>query len=167
MNCTTVTLCLPAADIACRGTATAPKDTEDARTDAVAEAMTSARVLVVNDEDLLREVLAERLEAAGYGVLAAANGNEALVLFAAGEAVDVLVTDLSMPDMNGIAVIRAAQAACPGLPAVLLTGYAGEDATLSAGGTPPPPAKMLAGATALTSHLGSFSLAGKDYVQST
>ena len=67
-------------------------------------------------------------------MLVAANGTEALALLAAGEAVDALVTDLSMPGMDGLAVIRAAQERRPGLPAVLLTGYAGDGAALAVGG---------------------------------
>ena len=46
---------------------------------------------------------------------------------------DALVTDLSMPGMDGIAVIRAAQMRRPGLPAVLLTGYDGDGATAATG----------------------------------
>jgi PAS domain S-box-containing protein len=91
-------------------------------------------VLVVDDEDLVREMITEHLEDVGYRVLTAANGSEALALLAAGEAVDVLVTDLSMPGLDGLAVIRAAQERRPGLPAVLLTGYAGDGAALAVGG---------------------------------
>ena len=46
---------------------------------------------------------------------------------------DVLVTDLSMPGMNGIALIRAAQTLRAELPAVLLTGYVGDEAALAMG----------------------------------
>ena len=95
---------------------------------------TAARVLLVDDENVVREVLAEQLEDAGYSVLAAASGTEALALLAAGEAVDALVTDLTMPGMGGLDVIRAAQERHPGLPAVLLTGYAGEGAALAVDG---------------------------------
>jgi CheY-like chemotaxis protein len=94
----------------------------------------SARLLVVDDEDLVREMLAEHLEDAGFGVMAVASATEALALLAAGEAVDALVTDLSMPGMDGVTLIRAAQERRPGLPAVLLTGYAGDGAALAVGG---------------------------------
>ena len=92
------------------------------------------RVLLVDDEAVVREVLAEQLEEAGYRVLAAASGTEALALLAAGTSVDALVTDLTMPGIGGLAVIRAAQERYPGLPAVLLTGYAGDGAALAVGG---------------------------------
>ena len=93
-----------------------------------------ARVLVVDDEVLVRDTLVEQLQDAGFGALAAASGTEALALLASGEAVDVLITDLSMPEMDGIALIRAAQARCPGLPVVLLTGYAGDTTALAVDG---------------------------------
>ena len=91
-------------------------------------------MLVVDDEDLVREMIAGNLEDAGFGVLGAANGTEALALLASGEAVDALLTDLAMPGMDGLALIRAAQERYPDLPAVLLTGYAGDGAALAVGG---------------------------------
>jgi CheY-like chemotaxis protein len=91
-------------------------------------------VLVVDDEDLILEMMAEELEENGFRVLTASNGAEALATLDAGRAVDILVTDLSMPGMDGLAVIRAAQVRYPGLPAVLLTGYAGDGAALAVGG---------------------------------
>ncbi len=93
-----------------------------------------ARVLLVDDEDAVREVLTMQLEDFGFAVVPAAGGTEALALLAAGEAVDILVTDLSMPGMDGLAVIREVQERLRGLPALLLTGYAGDDATLAIGG---------------------------------
>jgi signal transduction histidine kinase/ActR/RegA family two-component response regulator len=93
------------------------------------------RVLVVDDEVMIRDVLARQLGDAGYEVVTAVDGASAIGLVEAGEVVDVLVTDLSMPGMNGLAVIRAAQELRPGLPAILLTGYAGDGAALAMGGS--------------------------------
>lgn len=90
-------------------------------------------VLVVDDEAVIREVLAEYLEAGGYNVLSAANGAEALTLLASEQVVDALITDLSMPGMDGLAVIRSARERYPVLPAILLTGYAGDDDALALG----------------------------------
>ena len=90
-----------------------------------------ARVLLVDDEALVREVLAEQLEDAGFDVLAVANGGAALDVLDRSETVDILVTDFSMPGMDGLAVIRAAQARLPRLPAVLLTGYSGDGVALA------------------------------------
>jgi CheY-like chemotaxis protein len=100
----------------------------------IGNATVSARLLLVDDEESVREVLAEHLEYEGFSVLTAANGSEALALLVTGQAVDALVTDLSMPGMDGIELIRAAQQRRPGLTAVLLTGYAGDDAALALGG---------------------------------
>jgi CheY-like chemotaxis protein len=94
----------------------------------------SRRVLLVDDDPLVLELLAGQLDVAGFSVATAASGVEALDLLAAGGGIDVLVTDLSMPGMDGLAVIREAQKRMPGLPAALLTGYAGEGAALAVGG---------------------------------
>ncbi|MFC0386006.1 ATP-binding protein [Muricoccus vinaceus] len=92
------------------------------------------RVLVVDDEPIVREVLVGLLENAGYATLRASDGPRALELLDAGEVVDILVTDLSMPSMGGVALIEAAQARHPSLPAVLLTGYAGDGASIAISG---------------------------------
>jgi PAS domain S-box-containing protein len=131
---TTVTLWLPEARSGTARITAAPRGGGLAETAHGTPGTSSTRVLLADDEDLVREVLAEHLEDAGYSVLAAPNGTEALALLAAGEAVDILVTDLAMPGLDGLAVIRAAQERRPGLPAVLLTGYAGDGAALAVGG---------------------------------
>jgi PAS domain S-box-containing protein len=128
---TTVSLWLPAAAAGSLVPAAPPAD---AASLAPGSPTTSARVLVVDDEDLVREMLAEALQDLGFTVLAAADGTEALGLLAAGEAVDILLTDLSMPGMDGLALIRAAQERRAGLPALLLTGYADDDAAIAFGG---------------------------------
>jgi CheY-like chemotaxis protein len=82
---------------------------------------------------MVRETLAAQLEDLGFGMLVASRGAEAIALLEAGEAIDALVSDLSMPDMNGVATIEAARALRPRLPCFLLTGYVGERAALGAG----------------------------------
>jgi CheY-like chemotaxis protein len=91
-------------------------------------------ILLVDDDEMVRETLAASLEDAGYSVLAAASGPEALALLASGEAVEAMVCDLAMPGMDGLALIRQAQARRPGLPVVLLTGHAGDAASIAVGG---------------------------------
>jgi PAS domain S-box-containing protein len=91
-------------------------------------------VLLVDDDAIVREVLCLSLEDSGYAVLPADSGASALVRLTAGERVDIIVSDLTMPGMDGLELIRAAQERRPGLPAVLLTGYAGDGATLAVGG---------------------------------
>ena len=91
------------------------------------------RVVLVDDEVMVRDTLAAGLEDAGYAVTVLESGSEALALLRTDEAVDVLVSDLSMPGLDGLTVIREAQRIRPGLPAVLLTGYAGHGAQLAVG----------------------------------
>ncbi|MDO9712214.1 PAS domain S-box protein [Paracraurococcus lichenis] len=98
-----------------------------------AEMRTHARILLVDDETQVREMIAEELAAAGCTVLPMESGAQALERLDAGEAVDVVVTDLSMPGMDGIAVIREAQRRRTGLPAILLTGYATSAAEFAIG----------------------------------
>ena len=73
--------------------------------------------------------LAAQLEASGFAALTAADGADALALLDKGEAVDALIADLSMPGMNGLAVMRAARQRRPGLAMLLLTGGFGADGT--------------------------------------
>ena len=95
--------------------------------------MRHARVLLVDDEPVVREVLASQLADAGYRVTEAENGAAALDRLAEGLACDVLVSDLAMEGIDGVTLIREARRARPGLPAILVTGYAGDAAALAVG----------------------------------
>ena len=86
------------------------------------------RVLLVDDEPLVRDVLAAQLEDAGYDVIEEGNGAAALEIIDRPERIDVLISDLAMPKMDGLALIREAQRRRPTLPAILITGYAGDTA---------------------------------------
>lgn len=106
-----------------------------AREESVASLGSNApRILLVDDEDLVREVLAAQLADRGHDVVQAEGGATALALLDAGEPVDLLVSDLSMPGMDGIALIREAHRRKPRLPAILLTGHAEEATALAIGG---------------------------------
>ncbi len=85
------------------------------------------RILLVDDDTQLRETLALQLELGGFQVIQAESGAEALDLLNSGTSADMLVTDLSMPGLSGLEVIRAARQRAPGLPSVLLTGFALDD----------------------------------------
>jgi signal transduction histidine kinase/CheY-like chemotaxis protein len=91
------------------------------------------RVLLVDDEPLVRRMLAGELVDAGYEVVEAADGALALGLLSRGESFQLLVTDLAMPGIDGVGLIREVQERQPGLPAILVTGYAGDAATLAVG----------------------------------
>ncbi len=81
-------------------------------------------VLLVDDDRAVRETLAELLDDVGFRALLAADALEALAILRQPEVIDVLVTDLTMPGDDGIALIRQARAIRNDLPAILLTGYA-------------------------------------------
>ncbi|MBC4018933.1 ATP-binding protein [Siccirubricoccus deserti] len=85
------------------------------------------RVLVVDDEPMVRATLAAELSARGWHVIEAAGPVAALMRLEASDRLDLLVTDLAMPGMNGLALLHEARQRRPGLPAVLLTGYLEDD----------------------------------------
>ena len=79
-----------------------------------------ARLLVVDDEPNIRDLLAASLRFAGFEVVAAADGNEALKL--AGEYhPDLVVLDIMLPDMDGFTVLRRLRSAGPRVPVLFLT----------------------------------------------
>jgi CheY-like chemotaxis protein len=92
------------------------------------------RVLLVDDDAIVRDVLTLSLEDAGFAVCAADSGAAALAWVARGEPLDIMISDLTMPGIDGLMMIRAIQERRPNLPAILLTGYAGDGAALAVGG---------------------------------
>jgi two-component system, NtrC family, sensor kinase len=90
-------------------------------------AVTRATVLVVEDDERVREVTAETLRDAGVRVIAVADGQEALALLHRGERFDLLFSDIVMPGgMSGVELALAARRLRPDMPILLATGYAGD-----------------------------------------
>jgi PAS domain S-box-containing protein len=88
-----------------------------------------ATLLVVEDEQDVRELTAEFLRERGYRVLEAESGPAALRLMQAGVHIDLLVSDLGLPGgMTGRQLVEAARQRYPGVPAILITGLAGTQA---------------------------------------
>lgn len=83
-----------------------------------------ARTMVVDDDEMVRTVLVGQIEQLGYAVVESSDGLAALARLDAGYRPDLLLTDFSMPGMNGLMLIDEARRRFPGLPAVLLTGFA-------------------------------------------
>lgn len=83
--------------------------------------MNSCCVLVVDDENLIRWSLRERLEAAGYEVLEAENGRQAIESFS--DSVDLVLLDLRLPDLDGLSVLEKIQSSRPGAPVILMTAF--------------------------------------------
>jgi len=89
-----------------------------------ARAGNGERVLVVDDEEFVLETTREALRDSGYRVRTAASGNEALQQLDENDNVDVLITDLRMPNMDGLDLIQTLRARHPNLPIIAASGMA-------------------------------------------
>lgn len=82
-------------------------------------------VLVVDDEPMIRRLAARALLEEGFDVHEAGDGEEALALIRSGIVnVDVVLTDIVMPRMNGVELLQSLSALRPDLPVLLMSGYA-------------------------------------------
>ena len=93
--------------------------------------MSKARVLVADDERSLAETIAEGLDERGYEAVAAPGGVAARALLAK-EKFDVLVTDLRMPDLDGLALLAASKGMDPARPVIVMTAYGAIDTAIEA-----------------------------------
>ena len=82
-----------------------------------------ARILIAEDDDSVRAFVARALAMDGHGVFEAADGEQGLAMLP-GAQPDLLLSDIRMPGMDGIELAKAAHSALPGLPVLLMTGYA-------------------------------------------
>jgi len=86
--------------------------------------MSAQVILLVEDEVLIRMQLADLLREVGYEVLEAANGEEATMILATAEKLDLIVTDVRMPgSMDGIELTASAKRLCPSLPVIVFSGH--------------------------------------------
>ena len=83
-------------------------------------------ILLVEDEDMVRAVAERALSRQGYTVLTASDGEQGLEVLDRTEKVDLLISDVVMPNMDGPAMVREARAARPDLPVLFMSGYAEE-----------------------------------------
>lgn len=81
------------------------------------------RILLAEDDDSMRDYLARALERVGYRVVAVDRGTTALPLIQA-EAFDLLLTDIVMPEMDGIELAQRAAAIAPAMRVMFITGFA-------------------------------------------
>jgi CheY-like chemotaxis protein len=101
------------------------RDQPAAREDRMGTALGgSEAILVVEDDDLVRRVIVRVLTGLGYHVTAVASGAEAVTECEKGATIDVLLTDIMLPDMSGNQVIEQVRGARPGVKAVRMSGYA-------------------------------------------
>ena len=103
-------------------TATATEPAIDAR---------PARILVVDDERSMRELLAIVLRREGYEVLLAENGRAAIETLER-EPVDILISDIKMPDLSGVEVLRAAKQIDKNILGIMITAFASTDTAVEA-----------------------------------
>ncbi len=89
-----------------------------------------ARVLVIEDDDEMRNLLEKALKTAGHEVTSAADGHEGLKSFRAAEA-DVVITDLFMPNQDGIETMINLRREFPGVKIVAISGNVSAPAMLS------------------------------------
>lgn len=80
-----------------------------------------AHILVVDDDPVLRRVITLALEKAGHSVLRCENGRKAID-FLAHDHADLLITDIIMPEMDGVETVRAARQLAPELPILAISG---------------------------------------------
>jgi excisionase family DNA binding protein len=89
------------------------------------------RVLVVDDESAVRDLIGKALSLEQYDVDVAEDGTAAIERLRS-TPYSLLITDLKMPGMDGLAVIRAAREMRPGMPVIILTGHSTEESAIEA-----------------------------------
>jgi two-component system cell cycle sensor histidine kinase/response regulator CckA len=80
-------------------------------------------ILLVDDEPAFRSLLAATLKMDGYHVVEACDGEEAVAAIQKVQRVDLVVTDIRMPHVDGITLARTVRRAQPGVPVLFITGY--------------------------------------------
>ncbi len=90
-------------------------------------------VLVVDDDQSIRESLKKVLQVAGYEVVLAADGVEATLRVDPGP-IDLLLLDLGLPDQSGWDVLERLRARCPSVPVIIITGLSDQSRTARAAG---------------------------------
>jgi two-component system nitrogen regulation response regulator NtrX len=90
-----------------------------------------ASILVVDDEKDIRQICVRALTNAGYKAFTAPDAALAREIIAR-EALDMLIVDIYMPEEDGISLLRHVHETQPGLPAILITGFAGTNTVIDA-----------------------------------
>jgi len=99
---------------------------------AVRDPATQERIMVVDDEESIREVVCSMLTLAGYSCTAAASGNEALALLASGEEFELMLSDLMMAEMQGDILLERAKERFPDMPVIMVTAVSDLSVALGA-----------------------------------
>lgn len=100
--------------------------------DSGAEQQRGGRVLVVDDEEPIRRAFSRLLQHDGHDVVTAADGREAIKWLSQGSTLDVIVSDINMPQMNGLELLRAVREHDMDLPVILITANPGIESAIQA-----------------------------------
>ncbi|MHA7818648.1 MAG: response regulator [Erythrobacter sp.] len=103
-----------------------PRRREAPAPEASSDWSAGGRILLVEDEDMVRAVAERALSRAGYQVTACPGGEEGLEAIGAGTEFDLVVSDVVMPGMDGPAMVRAIRQQRPDIPVLFMSGYAEE-----------------------------------------
>ena len=90
------------------------------------------RILIVDDEEVLREVLDAVLRREGFDVVMAASGEEALSVLDEDDRIDLVILDIMLPGISGIDTLRAVRIANPDLPVIVITAFSSIDGAIEA-----------------------------------
>jgi DNA-binding NtrC family response regulator len=90
------------------------------------------RILIVDDEEVLRDVLEVVLRREGFDVISAASGEEALSVLDSTEEVDLMILDVMLPGISGIDTLRSVRISNPTLPVIVITAFSSIDGAIEA-----------------------------------
>ena len=90
------------------------------------------RILIVDDEEVLRDVLDAVLRREGFEVVMAASGEEALSVLDQDDSIDLAIVDIMLPGISGIDTLRAMRIANPNLPVIVITAFSSIDGAIDA-----------------------------------
>ncbi|MCX4246731.1 response regulator [Paraliomyxa miuraensis] len=91
--------------------------------------MPKTTILVVDDEPLIRKLINAILSRRGYMVLEAENGHDGLERFDTHAGIDLVLSDIAMPELDGLGMAQALRARRPALPVLFMSGYTDHDQT--------------------------------------
>jgi CheY-like chemotaxis protein len=111
-----------------------------------------ASILIIDDEEEIRDALQMVLESVGYHVKVASNGNEAVAL-QRGEPADLIITDIIMPGKDGVNIIKEIREEFPGIRIIAISGGGGVQ-----------PVEYVPEAITTTAYLAAAKEAGADMV---
>src|SRR5215212_8927277 len=90
------------------------------------------RILIVDDEEVLRDVLDAVLRREGFDMVMAASGEEALSVLDSDDNIDLVILDIMLPGISGIDTLRAVRISNPNLPVIIITAFSSIDGAIEA-----------------------------------